>query len=571
VAEILSKRITSFSATGIIASIPVLVFFASGARSIEPINGQDGYAYVGVVARTQDFLERFPDSYFGTRFGYVLPSEIFEWIFGFKVGHHMLRFFLLAVVVVLMTIRKRIGFSNSLVVATLFCLSPIVLVSTFSTYPMAVGALALLLGVLVFSIFDHDESPRLLVPAISSSLLAISWNTHLQLLLPSLVLFSVLIGDRVIHEKNQKVLLLVQYGVAGVIGALGTCFTGVLILGTQYGVWNPWAPAFEFASGTSIETFKSEGFAWVTWRQYVLLTPVSIAVGIAVWRSEGDPLIRRTIRRMTLVTISLLITYSYYQWILRNITFETFFHSSGLFIVSTSLLLLSVGALLNRESVSSKVFRVAIVITAVLFYVAGSRIEGNFLLLCILAITICATIFIFLKSRGSIFRLSILGLIGLSSVVTVSSPHDFPATAGGYRTDPLYDDALFSYDRGSMNRAVVVNKISRMLPTKSNFPGEIRVWFEPTSPVDQLSAPLLWYRSALQGLGDPPLPALTPTVIENLEMKPRFIVIIAKDQRQSNSSYVEIRKIANYRIRWSKEVSSDNFVAYVTLLEYQDQ
>jgi hypothetical protein len=568
VTEKLSKRIKSLTATGIIVSIPVLVFFAVGARSIEPINGQDGYAYVGVVARTQDFLGRFPDSYMGTRFGYVLPSELFSWIFGFKVGHHLLRFAMLAAVVVLLRIRKRFNLSNSIVVAALFCSSPIVLVSTFSTYPMSVGAIALLLGALVFTTFDNEESPRLFVPFVSSALLAVSWNTHLQLFLPSLVVFGVMVGDRVIREKDKKILLLVRYGAAGLVGALGTCFIGISILGTRYGMWNPWAAAIEFARGTSIETFKSEGFAWITWRQYVLLTPISIAVGIAVWRSETDPVIRRTIRQMTLVTVSLSVTYSYYQWILQNIALETFFHSSGLFIVSISLLLLSIGALLNRKSVSSKIFRLAILLTAGLFYAVGSHIDGDFLLLLLLAVTICVAIVICLKRRISFLRVSILGLIGLTSVVTVSSPHDFPATAGGYRTDPLYDDALFSFDRGSMNRAVVVNEISIMLPTQTEFPGEIRVWFEPTSPIDQLSAPLLWYRSALQGPGDPPLPEISSTVRSNLKAKPRFIVIIAKDQRQSNLGSVEIMKISSYRVRWSKEVRSDNFAAFVTLLEY---
>jgi hypothetical protein len=68
------------------ATLPIIWFFLLGARSIEPINGQDGYAYIGIVARTEDFLYRFPNSYFGFRFGYILPSSLFRSLFGFELG-----------------------------------------------------------------------------------------------------------------------------------------------------------------------------------------------------------------------------------------------------------------------------------------------------------------------------------------------------------------------------------------------------------------------------------------------------------------------------------------------------
>ena len=177
--------------TGFLVLLPVLVFYAVGARSIEPINGQDGYAYIGIVARTQDFLARFPDSYFGTRFGYVLPSVLFHRLFGFEVGHHLLRFLLLGCVALLMRIRGEIKKSAVVVMVILFCLSPVVLVSTFSTYTMSLGALFLLLGLLILAIYDSKGTSNLLFTALSSAMLAMAWNSHLQLLMPSIVIFGI--------------------------------------------------------------------------------------------------------------------------------------------------------------------------------------------------------------------------------------------------------------------------------------------------------------------------------------------------------------------------------------------
>ena len=553
--------------SGFLVLLPVLVFYVTGARSIEPINGQDGYAYVGIVARTQDFLTRFPDSYFGTRFGYVLPSVLFHRLFGFEVGHHLLRFLFLGCLANLMRIRGQVRTITVVMTVILFCLSPIVLVSTFSTYTMSLGALFLLSGLLLLATYDLEGIRNLLIAALSSSLLAMAWNSHLQLLLPSVVIFGVLIVDQSLEKANERFASLVQLGIAGLFGAGLTCALGSLILGIRYGVWNPWAPGLRFASSPVKDAFTSSGFDWITWRHYVLLVPISLFIGVAVWLTEENPVLRRVIRRMTFASFGMSLVYVLYQWGLKGIAFETFYHSSGLLITSLTTILLSVAVVIDRNQ--NKLFYVMnLTVVAAITYLIGARVEIDFstvLIFSFLTTSCFVTAIIWLQK---IRYAAVSALIMVCSLVTVSSPHNFPASAGGYRTDPLYDDALYSYDKSSMNRAIALDKLALLLPSLPLAKGEILVWFDPVSKYDQLSAPFLWYESALQSPADPAPPVVTKTVIHQINSRtPRYIVVIDGDFKKVKEGSRALVELANYESVWMKRIKESDFTVFVSLLE----
>ena len=554
---------------GLLAPLPVVVFYAAGARSIEPINGQDGYAYIGIVARTQDFLSRFPDSYFGTRFGYVLPSVLFHRMFGFEVGHHLLRFLFLGCVALLMRIRGELKKSTALVMVVLFSLSPIVLVSTFSTYTMSLGALFLLFGMMILAIYDLEGYFNISIAALSSALLAMAWNSHLQLLLPSIVMFSVLIIDRSLERDKGRFLHFVQLGIAGVIGAVITCGLGSIILGTRYGIWNPWAPGLRFASAPVNDAFKSSGFDWITWRHYVLLVPLSIVVGASVWLTEENQFLRRVMRRMTLSCLGLFLVYVIYQWGMGGIAFETFFQSSGLMICSLATFIVAIGLLVNRSEISPLISLILIG-TSVITYVVGARVETSFELLLYVALGISLALLYAIHVHKAFINILVIALVMLSTWFTVSSPHDFPATSGGYRTDPLYDSALFSYDKLSMSRGSVLNKISLQLPSLPTHPGQIRIWFNSASRYDQLSAPFLWFRSSLQSPSDKPPPDLSSVAITQLKQeRPRFIAIIDGDRERVLEGASELLKVMDYKLIWIRTFSSSDFRVFTALLEIE--
>lgn len=553
--------------TGFLVLLPVLVFYAVGARSIEPINGQDGYAYIGIVARTQDFLARFPDSYFGTRFGYVLPSVLFHRLFGFEVGHHLLRFLLLGCVALLMRIRGEIKKSAVVVMVILFCLSPVVLVSTFSTYTMSLGALLLLLGLLILAIYDSKGTSNLLFTALSSAMLAMAWNSHLQLLMPSIVIFGILIIDKSLEKETGHFLSLVQFGIAGLVGAGITCALGSVILGTRYGMWNPWTPSLRFANGPVKDAFKSSGYDWITWRHYVLLVPLSILVGGAVWLSEKNLILRRFMRRMTLATTGLFIVYAFYQWGLGGIGFETFFQSSGLLTCSLVTFVFAVGLLIDRKR-NSFWMNLSLVLGALGAYVVGARVEARFEFVTTTTLIVSSLFLLSVRFQKTISSISLVALVATSGLLTVSSPHDFPATAGGYRTDPLYDDALFSYDKNSMERGKILDLISLELPSLPAESGTIKVWFDPLSRYDQLSAPFLWYKSALQSpsdTGPPEISEFSKQLVQ--DSPPRFIVVLDGSYEKVKGGIHELKLAWDYDLRWLKSYSSGDLTVFVALLE----
>ncbi len=552
---------------GLLTLLPIFVFFATGARSIEPINGQDGYAYIGIVARTQDFLTRFPDSYFGTRFGYVLPSVLFHRIFGFEVGHHLLRFVFLGFVAFLMRVQGQIKKSTVVVMVILFCLSPIVLVSTFSTYTMSLGALFLLFGLLILAIYDLKGSSSLFIAALSSALLAMAWNSHLQLLLPSIVMFGVLIIDRALGKESGRFLYLTQLGIAGVVGAGIICALGSVILGSRYGVWNPWAPGLRFANSPVNDAFKSSGFDWISWRHYVLLVPLSLVVGGGAWLTEENQILRRVMRRMTLSCLGLFFVYVLYQWGMGGIAFETFFQSSGLMICSLATFIVAIGLLLNRAK-KTLLLSFLMILSSLISYVIGARIETDFLPLLFVFLGVCSALFFVLRIQKSLVNVSLVSLVMVAAWLTVSSPHDFPATAGGYRTDPLYDSALFSFDKHSMSRASVLDEISLQLPSLPIESGDIKIWFNPNSKYDQLSAPFLWYKSALQAptdTGPPEISKFSKQMIQG--SPPRFIVVLDGDKEKVSIGARELKTAQGYDLRWLKSYSAGEMIVYVALLE----
>ena len=131
--------------------------------------------------------------------------------------------------------------------------------------------------------------------------------------------------------------------------------------------------------------------------------------------------------------------------------------------------------------------------------------------------------------------------------------------------------ALFSYDRSSLNRASVVDQISQDIPGFPSARGNLLVWFNPSSPIDQLSAPFLWYKSSLQDELDPALPTVTPTVSRKIQSaNSKYIVVIGKDLAEVTTASKAIIDLAPYEERWKKKTSESDFEAVIAFLERQD-
>lgn len=116
-----------------------------------------------------------------------------------------------------------------------------------------------------------------------------------------------------------------------------------------------------------------------------------------------------------------------------------------------------------------------------------------------------------------------------------------------------------------------MDQISQTIPSFPSIQGDLLVWFNPSSPIDQLSAPFLWYKYSLQDESDPPLPIMTPTISRKIQSANlKYIVIIGKDLLEVTLASKAIRDLAPYEERWKKKTSKSDFVAVTAFLERQD-
>jgi hypothetical protein len=546
--------------------VPVVVFVVLGARSLEPINGQDGYLYIGMVARLEDFLVRFPEAYYGMRFGYTLPSVAFTRVFGFELGHHLLRFLLLGIVCGLAGAGRVLTPRHAALAAVLFCASPLVLVSTFSTYTMSIGALCFVVGALVLARDGDGSSADTWRVGAGCIALAVAWNCHIVALLPSAAVIGVALVDRArVSGATRRTLF--RGTCAAAAGSAFVVAVGVTTLWVRYGITDVYGPTLRQADRGAGDQFRYGGIGWLSYRHYLLVVPVGAIVGWMAWRSEDHPALRTLLRRMTLSTVAVSGVYVWFQWFRREPLLEMYFHSGPLLVLAVSTLAISVASVLQRaRRWYLDLFAAAAVIAC--FY-GGARVPTSLAVPSAFAVIVLAAVSVVGRRSPRVLDVGVVLLASATAWSTVSSPHDFPPTAGGYRVDPYYDIALFEYDATSMERAVILDELARSLPSLPKDRGQLMMWFDPRGPYDQMSAPFLWYLSgALQAPSDPPPPELSPTVLNNaLVTRPRFIVVLDDDDQSVAQAAESLVDVAQYEYRWVNRLASGRTSIAVVLLE----
>jgi hypothetical protein len=575
-----------------VAVIPAATFLVLGVRAVEPINGQDGYLYVGIVARMQDFLERFPNTYYGMRFGYTLPSLAFERLFGFEYGHLLLRFALLAAVCVAMTAGRALTGTWAVLAAILVSSSPLVVVSTFSTYTLSIGSLTFVLGVLLLAQDGRDGSRDAARVMVATAAFAVAWNCHLVVLLPAVAAWSVAAIDRfrggdlpVLRATGHRRRTLVLLMVSGVVGTASVVGLGMAILGLRYGITDVYGPALQQADEGASERFRYGGVSWLGYRHYLLVVPAAIVTGVVAWRTEPDGATRTMLRRTTLSTVAVLGVYGWFQWISREPLLEMYFHAGPLLVLSVVTLALAASVILKRLDADrlslgreglTPTIPFVLAVTVVLGALAGgARVGGPASIVALGVAGACAVVVSArLLAGGSRTRgiraVGVTLVLAAASWSAVSSPHDFPPTPGGYRVDPFYDIALFAYDEDSMDRVKILHELSRTLPSLPQDRGQLMMWFDPLGPYDQMSAPFLWYlgRGALQSPADPPPPVVTEAVTTNVvDVRPRFVVVLDDDAQVVTDATAAVVALAPYEIRWRRSFTAVSTSLDVVLLE----
>lgn len=547
---------------------PGVLVFVLGVRAIEPTNGQDGYLYVGAVARLRDFLTRFPDAYYGARFGYILPSWVFTRVLGFESGFYALRLGLLGAVCVLMGLRGSLRPAAALLATVIFCTAPIVLVATFNTYTLSTGVLTLVLGSLLLATtgeFDRSSISRVFVAGMA---LGLSWNSHFVALPVCGVVFVVFIADQMWTRRPDAARQAAAYCAAFALGTGIVVISALLIYGLRFDLWNVYGPTLAQAGEQTDVFYLEPGWRWLSWRHYLLVGPLAVVAGAVAWRCETNGPRCAVVRRLTLFSGTSLGLFAFFQWFQDDPLLATYFYSALPLALSTATLAVACAVIVDRDFRHVTAVAVAAVVLVPTLTFVASRVKGSYAAV-LAGCVVAAALAVFAARRAGAGRGAGVGAVLAAALwAAVSSPHDFPATPGGFRTDPRYDDALFAYDTAALDRAKIVDSFARALPSLPRQRGELRVWFDAAGPFDQLSAPFVWYRSALQAPGDAVLPNITPTVRDRILIeRPRYVVIVDGQEVDAAQGASRLMGLAPYRTLWHQAFTRGQTVVYVILLE----
>ena len=309
-------------------AVPVVVYFALGVRSVEPINGQDGYLYAGIAARLTDFLSRFPDEYYGVRFGHILPTWGFRKVFGLEYGHLIWRFGLLGLICVVLRARGLLRAPQAFIAAAIFCTSPIVLVATFSTYTLSTGVPAVVAGALILATTDGSDRRSFARIACAGALLALSWNSNIVALPLCGVIASVFVFDR-LHTQGQSVARIVLHDLLPIaVGTLVVVIPGALVYGLRFDIPNIYGPTIEQARLPTADAFLEPGWRWISWRPYLLVGPLSLVLTAVAWRSETTPGLRTVARRLTFLVAASSLLFILFQWVFGTPLLALYFYSA---------------------------------------------------------------------------------------------------------------------------------------------------------------------------------------------------------------------------------------------------
>ena len=554
----------------VIAVFPAVAVLGLGFNLATPWNGVDQYIYVGAVDRLRDFLLRWPDTYYAVRFGYILPEWLFERVFGEQLGFVLLRLALLGMIAAGCRVGRRLGLGPALLGALVIVTSPVILVTVFNKYVMSLALAFLLLGASLLSNIWTNERRSPFVAATAGVALALSWNSHLVALPICLVVAGVFSIDGLVEARKDGMIaqlkLIAWLGLGTVIAVV----TGMVIYRLRFGVTDLYGPTLHQAKQDTNQVFVDQHSTWITWRHFLLIGPLGICAGIAAWRAARDPGVRRSIRRLTIMTVLAFVVFAWFEWVRGDPLLSNPIYSC----MPLGLALITLGRSASSfadELAPSR--RRSLVVAAVLSIAAMwllGTVKPGFAVVALAGLASIVALFYFRHSPTERF-LATCSVVLAASIASVSSPHDFPAATAQYRVDPFYDRSLFAYDYSGFDHLDLADQFARSLPSLPASRGEIRVWFDSTGDMNEVVSTMVWYRSALQNLGDPPMPEMSDTVRQRIGIdRPRWVVVLDDDSDDVTAGVAKVQALGPYHVDWTRELKSGSSVAFVAMLQIED-
>jgi hypothetical protein len=555
-----------FAETMLLVAAPPTAFWLMHFVPIAQNGSLDPYVYTGYIHNFVDLFERYGMTYYGVRFGLILPGQLAATVSGDVAGYFALRYVLVLLggIPFYVLVKQRYGLHAALATYFLWLTSPFLARTVLWDHPDASGVMFLLAAIAFFSI-EHGRRRVLDVTAGMCAGMAIHSNIFasapLSIYLASYVVVWWWRRGSVAHVLGR--LLVIAAGVAAV-SAFGAAYYWWRI-----GHADIFTITLETAAGLAgggMEDYRTPGIAWIA-RRWWVLTP-ALVVGpmtLVFVRMRGS--FYETVIWMCLTGTTAF--YAISQFLLHADFLELFYY----FSYTLPIVFLSLASIIGY--VWNECDRRTRVVCAMLLLASAAgpwvlRSLGRSVLssatfaqyIAVLVVTFgLVTAVIFVRRSA----LPIVSSISLGIVFYFSF-----AVPGGHYAIMVSDRSGPSSLELDVYRVAL--ELIRSIPALSERAGILRFWYHngPPESLQSIQSTYLWGFSKIQREDpDRGLPYLGPSERARItEPGVRWLALLADQESQLASARAALVEhgIVGHTVN-QRVMTSGGYTAYLDVLE----
>ena len=497
----------------ILLALPVVAFWVVHFIPLSQNGYLDPYIYTGYINNFQELVHRYGATYYGVRFGLILPGQVATAAFGSVGGYFALRYVLVlaAGLSYWMFIKQRYGRAPAYALLSVLLTSPFLARTVLWDHPDAAAVPFLLIACALF-LYEPDRLWRDLVVGVCGGM-AIHSNAFviapLTLYLGAYAIVW-LISGRPFATLARR-LGLVCLGVL-VVTAAGVAYYGVVA-----GRWDIFTPTVNITTwlvqgGT--RNWRTPGIAWMADMWWVLTPVVLLVMGVIVTKGRKPPFPESVIILGGLFTTALLYVH---QFLLDGNSLQLHYYFSYALPAIFLLLALIIGRLWQGQRGDVRVIAMILFVLSaagpwILYSFGSSLLPATFRQhLVVVTIAVVCVAFASWLSRWRPRSTAVATIaIGVMFVSCFARP--MYASMINSRTNPTNLE---------MNVYRLALQLMKAVPPTSEHPGAIRFWYSnipPRNAMQSIQSTYLWGYSKVQG-DDEGLPHLGPAEMDLIRMR----------------------------------------------------
>jgi hypothetical protein len=561
------RLLESIGEAAFLLVLPVAAFWLLNFRPMVQNGSIDPYVYTGYIHNFEDLIERYGPTYYGVRFGHILPSRMLAALLGAIPGYFVWRYLVVLAgsVPFYVLLRQRYGRPLAMTMVTVLVTSPLLARTVLWDYPSAT-AVPCLLGAVCLLQIEHRR--RRLLDLSAGLLTGLMIHSNVFGIAPLGVYVAAYGVAWLVSGRGFRVLAvrLAWFAVGPIVlTAAGSVYYWSIL--HRWDIWSTTVNVVFFLAEGGTARWRTADPAWVL-RQWAALTPLILSV-LTLLASAGR---RMSLHAMALGTgaagaASLLYIH---QFLLNGNTLELL--NYFVFVLPSVFLLLAlvVAAVWGHGSPGVRISSGSILVLCAVgpwfLYARGwSPVDfvtlEHHLLIAIVAAALVAVTRVPSSRRPivPVLASAALGLMLFTGFVQngYSGAVDSPLRPSRSEED-VYQVAL---------------QFIRTVPTLAERPGPIRFWYSDDPPYKSLwsiQSTFLWGYSRLHEEGHG-LPNLGEQELARVRA-PELTWLVLLAERHEQLALGRTALTANgvrFQPSIQKVLSSGDYRLYVEILELE--